>query len=187
MKKFISGVVLASLVFGATNVFGVSGKMIEVFHSVNSLVVNGVDTGAGNKAFISNGTTYVPLRTIADALGVNATWDASTKTININGSVNTSSGSNSLPADLNTTPVQAPTSTPVVPVQPAVPSINYISEQQARNLALKAVGGGTVIYAKSDLYDKHPDYEYKIIFNNRIYEVEVDAITGIVTDLEIDD
>lgn len=182
MKKFISGIIAGVMVTTSMSVIAATGvKTLQAHFSVDKLIVNGVDTGKGNSAFISNGTTYVPLRTISDTLGNEISWDSSTKTIYINsGGTQTNLGE---PTDLP--PVINNTQNTVT-----VPSgKKFITEQQAKNAAVKAVGGGTVIWIKQDLYDDDlsPDYEIKIKKGNRIYEVEVDAITGTVKDFEIDD
>jgi len=47
---------------------------------VVNLVVNGNDTGEG---YIINGFTYVPVRTIGEALNIEVNWDGTTKTVRL--------------------------------------------------------------------------------------------------------
>lgn len=171
---------------------------MQATYSVKSLVVNGVDTGKGNTAFVSNGTTYVPLRTVSDALGNDISWDSNTKTIYVNSKGSASTGSSGEPTDLptsNGSVATLPTPTPAPPVY--TPPVNngstwngqkLVSIQTAKNAAIKAVGGGTVIWQESDIYDYDdiPDYEFKIMKNNRVYEVEINALNGQVIDFDID-
>lgn len=67
----------------------ITTKTIEAQYMGISLVVDGVavtpkDT-SGNvvEPFVSEGTTYLPVRAVADALGKSVTWDGETKTVYI--------------------------------------------------------------------------------------------------------
>ena len=218
MKKFISGLLIGGIVMTSATAFASNVVTMQATYSVKSLVVNGVDTGKGNTAFVSNGTTYVPLRTVSDALGNDISWDSNTKTIYVNSKGSASTGSSGEPTDFPTsngsvatlpTPTPAPsvlptsngsvatlpTPTPAPPVY--TPPVNngstwngqkLVSIQTAKNAAIKAVGGGTVIWQESDIYDYDdiPDYEFKIMKNNRVYEVEINALNGQVIDFDID-
>ncbi|MGN8770078.1 stalk domain-containing protein [Paenibacillus barengoltzii] len=85
-SKFIAGFVAGSLLFGATGVYaGSSGKLIEVFYNVKGITVNKTaqKLSEDNKPFLYNGTTYVPLRFVAEALKLPVKWDASTQTVYI--------------------------------------------------------------------------------------------------------
>lgn len=46
------------------------------------LIVNGKESNAEVK--VMNGTSYVPLREVANILGANVNWDSATKTVSIN-------------------------------------------------------------------------------------------------------
>ena len=98
MKRFISGIIIGAMVTTSVTALAATAKNIQAIYSVKSLVVNGVDTGKGNTAFVSGGTTYVPLRTVSDALGHDISWDSNTKTIYIN--TNNSNSTNGDPTDL---------------------------------------------------------------------------------------
>lgn len=191
MKKLLTGIIIGAMITTSVSAIAATTKVnMEAVYSVNKLIVNGVDTGKGNTAFVSGGTTYVPLRTVSDALGNEISWDSSTKTIYIN-TPNSSTTTTGEPTDLppvsNTPVVNRPVTLPSTPQ--TTTSTKFISQSQAQQTALKAVGGGTVIWSKADLYDHDdlPDYEFKIRSGNRIYEVEVDALTGQVRDFDIDD
>lgn len=84
LKGLILGVTIGSLITGAT-AFAASGKMIEVFYSVNDIKINNVSkmpTGE-DKPFVYNGKTYVPLGFISNALKQQVKWDGSSKVIYI--------------------------------------------------------------------------------------------------------
>lgn len=193
MKKFISGLLIGGIVMTSATAFASNVVTMQATYSVKSLVVNGVDTGKGNTAFVSNGTTYVPLRTVSDALGNDISWDSNTKTIYVNSKGSASTGSSGEPTDLptsNGSVATLPTPTPAPPVNNGSTwnGQKLVSIQTAKNAAIKAVGGGTVIWQESDIYDYDdiPDYEFKIMKNNRVYEVEINALNGQVIDFDID-
>ncbi len=182
MKKFISGLLIGGIITTSVTAFAANVVNIPATYSVKRLVVNGVDTGKGSSAFVSNGTTYVPLRTVSDALGHEISWDSNTKTIYINtGSGNTNNGE---PTDLpatnggNTTTNNNGTWN----------GQKLISIETAKNAAIKAVSGGSVIWQESDIDDDDdlPTYDFKIKKDNKIYEVEVNALNGSVIDFDID-
>ena len=81
MRKIVVSVVLTlmlmiSAVFAASNVQSIEA----VFDSVN-LKVNGQDLKASN--ILYKGTTYVPLRAVAEMLGKKVGWDGNTNTASI--------------------------------------------------------------------------------------------------------
>lgn len=59
-----------------------SGEMIKAYRNNVTLEVNGTRVGADN--FIYNGTTYVPMRAIAEMLGKEVGWNAFTYIASIN-------------------------------------------------------------------------------------------------------
>lgn len=67
----------------------ITKKMIEVNYMGIKLVVDGAEVtpkdAAGNvvEPFTSEGTTYLPVRAVAAALGKEVTWDGNTKTVYI--------------------------------------------------------------------------------------------------------
>lgn len=190
MKKFISGLVIGGIIMTSATAFAANVVNMQAVYSVKSLIVNGVDTGKGSSAFVSNGTTYVPLRTVSDALGHEISWDSNTKAIYINTGAGTTNGGNGEPTDLPPTNSGATTPAPT-------PSVNnggswngkkLISIETAKAAAIKAVGGGSVILQEADIYeiDDIPTYDFKIQKGNKIYEVEINALTGAVKDFDID-
>nr|WP_317359752.1 PepSY domain-containing protein [uncultured Tyzzerella sp.] len=195
MKKFISGLLIGGIVMTSATAFAANVVNMQAVYSVKSLVVNGVDTGKGSSAFVSNGTTYVPLRTVSDALGHEISWDSKTKTIYINTGSGSTGGTNGEPTDLPTTnggatTLPAPTPSPAPPVNNGGSwnGQKLVSMETAKNAAIKAVGGGNVIWQEADIYehDDLPTYDFKIVKDNRTYEVEINALTGQVIDFDID-
>lgn len=81
LKGFILGLIVATLMMSMVFAGGVKQAIDVVLNSVN-LTVNGQKINADN--ILYNGTTYVPLRAVAEALGKNVSWDEKTNTASIN-------------------------------------------------------------------------------------------------------
>lgn len=86
MKKnksiFIGLIILCVILFSTPVLASSIKKTIEVIYNSVNLEVNGQKIKADN--ILYNGTTYVPLRAVADALGKDVDWDEKTKTASIN-------------------------------------------------------------------------------------------------------
>lgn len=89
-KGFIFGVVLTLLLVSTVGVFaaGQVSKKIDVIYNNIKLVVDGKPVSFGKDAagsqiepFIYNGTTYLPVRAVGDAIGKNVDWDGGTQTV----------------------------------------------------------------------------------------------------------
>lgn len=88
MKRSLAALTMAGLLCGtAVAASTVTTKMIEANYMGIKMVVDGVAVtpkdGNGNvvEPFASNGTTYLPVRAVAEALGKEVTWDGATSTI----------------------------------------------------------------------------------------------------------
>lgn len=192
MKKFFVGIFAGAILATSVTAMAAPGllKNINASYSINKLIVNGRDTGKGSTAFISEGTTYVPLRTVSDALGSDIKWDPSTKNIYIN-----SNGGNALeqPTDLPVInqPATLPANQPVtLPANPPINNQKFIGEAKAKQIAVQKFGG-QVISCVPDLYDNDwddaPSYEVKIRNGYRICEIDIDATTGAIISFDWDD
>lgn len=62
----------------------------------------------------------------------------------------------------------------------------FISKETAKQLALNSVGSGEVLYINANIFDLTPKYKVQIMSNGYPYDVEVSALTGRITSLEID-
>lgn len=88
IKVFTSGFILASILFSSAAAFGESiEKQILVVYNNIKIVVDGQTVtpkdANGNiiEPFVYNGTTYLPVRAISQALGKEVYYDANTNTI----------------------------------------------------------------------------------------------------------
>ena len=89
LKGFFAGAVVSALIAGSIGVVWAKQgtAMMEVIYQNVKLYVDGVlitpkDVN-GNivEPFISNGTTYLPVRALSEALGKNVRWDGSTSSV----------------------------------------------------------------------------------------------------------
>ncbi|MEC0105348.1 NPCBM/NEW2 domain-containing protein [Paenibacillus taichungensis] len=82
LKGLIIGMAIGTVVTGAT-AYAAGGKMIEVFYSVNDIKVDHISKMPKGdlKPFLYNGTTFVPLAFMSNALGQPVKWDAKNKTV----------------------------------------------------------------------------------------------------------
>lgn len=87
--KVIVGVVVLALFVSTTAFATVGSRTAELFYNNIKVVLNGKEitpTDANGNAvepFIIDGTTYLPVRGVASALGMNVGWDAATNTVTL--------------------------------------------------------------------------------------------------------
>lgn len=89
-KDFLGGLVFALILVTTINVFasGPIKKQIDVLYNDIKLVVKGKTVTFGKDSngkqiepFIYNGTTYLPVRAVGEALGEKIDWDGATQTV----------------------------------------------------------------------------------------------------------
>ena len=187
MKKLFVGIFTGVVLATSVSAIASSGaiKTINASYSVNKLIVNGVDTGKGSTAFISNGTTYVPLRTVSDALGADIKWDPSTKNITIN-----SRGGATLEEPTDLPIANQPANKVPAPAPAPAQGQKFIGAEKAKQIAVNKFGGKVIAF-EPDLYDDDfdhiPSYEIKVRNGYKVYEVDVNAITGEIISFDLDD
>ena len=137
------------------------------------------------------GTTYLPVRAIAELNNKEVVWYEDTKTIDIVDKTN----STVTDADKIVNGKQELQETTIAPVQTQNPNQNMqqsvnISLEQAKELAVNKAG---VTYnqvqfkkAKLDFEDGRWEYEIEFIKDYIEYEAEIDARTGVFYKWEID-
>lgn len=78
MKNFklvVGGFIVGAIFFSGASYAANNSVKLDAFLGVK-LIQNGIDkTPEDKKPFIVNGTTYVPLRTAGELIGVDVTWD----------------------------------------------------------------------------------------------------------------
>lgn len=90
MKCKVIGLVLVVAILLSTTAFATVGsRTAELFYNNIKIMINGkevVPTDASGNAvepFTIEGTTYLPVRAVASALGMNVGWDAATSTVTL--------------------------------------------------------------------------------------------------------
>lgn len=117
--------------------------------------------------FVYNGTTYVPVRAIGEAMGLDVDYDSINRTV------------------LLTTQDRI--------LAQSKTSDSYISAEQAEGIALEHAGlkEGVAVFLKVKLERDDGRYQYDVEFYSETseYEYEIDAITGKIlsVDWELDD
>jgi len=122
IKGFVVGVLLMLFLSGVTVFAAVRTETINVTFRNIQIVIDGEIViprdvhGNIVEPFVWNGTTYLPVRAIADALGNEVDWDDETSTVYLD------SGATPTPTPVATpipTPVPTPAPTPVSTPSPA--------------------------------------------------------------------
>lgn len=87
--RFTLGFVAGAVMFGSIGVAAASSsKTIEVMFGVKDVKINSVSKMPEETPFLYEGTTYVPLRYIAENLGSEVRWDGENQIIIINSKQN---------------------------------------------------------------------------------------------------
>lgn len=83
LKDMIFGAVVASMVLcsGTVAFAKVANTSIPVSFSNIKIIVDGKQLSTSKEPFTYNGTTYLPVRAVAEAVGKDVTWDGTTKTV----------------------------------------------------------------------------------------------------------
>jgi len=141
MQSMVIGFLLAVLLLGTVTIVTANTRTIEATYGVN-IVVNGVQQVFSNDMmpFTSEGRTFLPVRGIADALGLDIEWVGATQTVYLTTPA-------PLPAQLPTIPTPDPIPAPIpTPVSEPTPvSLNIAAPMFDSNTSGGRGGGGAGI------------------------------------------
>lgn len=132
--------------------------------------------GKGNTVpvFTYEGTTYVPARALADAMGFQITYNSDTRVVAV-----------TKPVDAVSSATTSPGATPAV-----TEDSSYVGQAKAREAALKHAGlkADAVTFTKTQLDRENGKAVYEIEFTaaTKEYDYEIDALTGAVIKGKID-
>jgi len=84
MKNFVKGFLVATLIFAVTLTGFAASKKQSIQVELNPATIKVKGDVKNIDHFIYNGTTYVPIRAIAEMLDVEVNWDGTNNTISIN-------------------------------------------------------------------------------------------------------
>lgn len=177
IKVFALGAVSACLVMGVAYSAVGASRNIAVEEGIRMQINNTAfvpKDAKGNPVspFLYNGTTYVPMRPLCEAVGLTVSYDSATKMVSV-------------------TAPNAST-TPTTPTAPTTPNTGTngtaVSEDQAKLAALTDAGitAANAKFDKCELKkdDGHDIYEIEFTSASKKYEYKVDAATGKVLDKE---
>ena len=117
----------------------------------------------GNRVYpvTYNGTTYVPVRAISEAMGMDASFNSATRTVQLTTADRTASQQGASPA-----------------------SGNYISADRAKQIALNDAGvkeaNAVFLRANLDWDDGRMKYEVEFYSGTTEYDYDIDAVTGAI-------
>lgn len=169
LKGIVIGAFAAALAMGLSVTALAASRNISVSDGIR-VVMNGQvfqpKDAKGNAAplFTYNGTVYAPIRALCKAAGMTVDYDAATKTA----SVTTGASSTA----------------------PSTPAGSYITEQSAKDAALKHAGvsasKATFLKAKLERDDGRMVYDVEFYSGQTEYDYEIDALTGAVLSFDHD-
>ena len=156
----ISCMIVPTLAFSGTRNETLNFNNIKVTLDGNTLALRD-GTGATVEPFIIDGTTYLPIRAIAQALGLNVTWNSQTHTVALTTGSGTASGTNT---GSNTG------------------TGSYIGEARAKEIALNHAGvsasNATFLRVQMDRDNGRMEYEVEFWSGSTEYDYDIDALTG---------
>lgn len=80
----------------------------------------------------------------------------------------------------------APTAAVVETTPAPTAAVKLITAEEAKKIALKKVGGGTVSSCEFDIDDGIQHYDIEIYRNMREYDISVDAVSGAIIEYDFD-
>lgn len=154
-KGFVAGILVTLLLVGSvgTATATIGKKTVEISYSNISVTLDGqpvslVDAkGSPVEPFMLNNTNYLPVRAVAEALGLNVDWDGSTNTVILT----TRGYEDPIPTPQPTpapTPLPTPQPTPAPTPTPNIPTQSrtvYITPTGKRYHYDSNCNGGTYI------------------------------------------
>ncbi|MCC8160791.1 MAG: NPCBM/NEW2 domain-containing protein [Oscillospiraceae bacterium] len=81
LKGFVAGAVVGALTTGTIGALAGYSNYIEAYYNNIKIVVDGTEIHPNSEPFISNGTTYLPVRDVANAFGQSVYWDGPNYTV----------------------------------------------------------------------------------------------------------
>ena len=172
-KGFGSGLVLTVLIAAlCVTATATSKRSIQVEDGIG-ITLNGARftprDAAGKQVpvFLYNGTTYVPVRAISEAMGMDVSFNSATRTVQLTTADRTASQQGASSA-----------------------SGNYISADRAKQIALNDAGvkeaNAVFLRANLDWDDGRMQYEVEFYSGNKEYDYEIDAATGDIVSYDYD-
>ncbi|MCC2259854.1 PepSY domain-containing protein [Intestinimonas aquisgranensis] len=166
-KDMLAGALVVTAVAGlAVPALAATGsRNVRVDYSDIKLVINGETVtpkdGDGNvvEPFTIDGTTYLPVRAVANALGMDVSWNGNTNTVTLTGGVDDVSGDYIGKAK---------------------------AKEVALDHAGLTYSDVSFVRVELDWDDGQPQYEVEFYAGNKEYDYEINAKTGKITNVDFD-
>ena len=166
-KDMLAGALVVTAVAGlAVPALAATGsRNVRVDYSDIKLVINGETVtpkdGDGNvvEPFTIDGTTYLPVRAVANALGMDVSWNGNTNTVTLTGGVDDVSGDYIGKAK---------------------------AKEIALDHAGLTYSDVSFVRVELDWDDGQPQYEVEFYAGNKEYDYEINAKTGKITSVDFD-
>ena len=166
-KGFGSGLILTVLIAAlCVTATATSKRSIQVEDGIG-ITLNGatfIPRSANGKqvsVFLYNGTTYVPVRAISEAMGMDVSFNSATRTV-----------------------VLTTADRPASQQGASSASGNYITVERAKQIALNNAGvkeaNAVFLRANLDWDDGRMQYEVEFYSGNTEYDYDIDAVTGAI-------
>ena len=166
-KGFGSGLILTVLIAAlCVTATATSKRSIQVEDGIG-ITLNGARftprdaDGKQVSAFLYNGTTYVPVRAISEAMGMDVSFNSATRTVVLTTADRTASQQGASSA-----------------------SGNYITVERAKQIALNNAGvkeaNAVFLRANLDWDDGRMQYEVEFYSGSTEYDYDIDAVTGAI-------
>lgn len=170
MGYFALGVVCTLALGSVTTAYALSGtKTIKAFYNNIKLTVNGKTVSTPQEPFTVDGTTYLPVRSVAEALNMDVTWDGNTNTVKITDKATSGTNTNT---NTNTN------------------TGAYIGEDKAKSIALEHAGvtasQAKFAWVEMDRDDGIVKYDVEFYYGNKEYDYEINATTGAIISYDYD-
>ena len=152
----VSCMVVPALAYTGTRNEALTYRDIKVELDGTRLTLRDGD-GTVVEPFIIDGTTYLPVRAVAEALGLDVTWNGQTGVVALTTGSGTATGGSTSTGD-------------------------YIGEEKAKTIALNHAGvsasNATFIRVQLGRDDGRMEYEVEFWSGNTEYDYDIDALTG---------
>lgn len=87
MKKLVIGIIIGLAIGVSTNAFAAIGDKVESIFAEFTIIVNGEEKTLDATPLVYNGTSYLPVRTMANLVGFDVTYLSNSRTIEFNKAV----------------------------------------------------------------------------------------------------
>ncbi|MBO5409080.1 MAG: hypothetical protein J6A61_06780 [Clostridia bacterium] len=150
IKSLVSGIVIGSLLTGGITFAKTGNETLEAWYSNIKLYINGTQltpkdaNGNPTEPFIVNGTTYLPIRAVGEALEKDVRWDGTTNSVYLTDKTQpTPKPTETIEPEETPQPTVTPTETPKPTELPAPTEYSYTTKQilQISGYREKAIKG----------------------------------------------